>query len=117
MIGKKIRKLRILNRISQKELAEKLGVSQRTVSRWEREETEPSASQLKNISKVFNIDLHRFIMDEVFSKDSAESEFFKEYQKLKTMGGDNVMQFLTRLCKEVQILISQLHKNNFDKNF
>ena len=44
-IGHALRRFRALNRIKQTHLAETLGVSQATISRWERGDHEPSARQ------------------------------------------------------------------------
>ena len=42
MLGDKIRELRTQNNITQKELSEKLFVTAQAVSRWEKNEVEPS---------------------------------------------------------------------------
>ena len=43
--------------LTQKELAEKLGISNATVVNWEKGNTEPSASQLRKISELSGIPL------------------------------------------------------------
>ena len=51
----KLKELRIEYELSQKELAEKLSVSQRSVSNWENGEREPDFEMLTAIAKFFNV--------------------------------------------------------------
>lgn len=53
--GKLIKKLREKNNMTQAELAEKLSVSDKTVSKWETGKGLPDISLLQPIAKVFNI--------------------------------------------------------------
>lgn len=54
-LGAFIAKLRKEKGLTQKQLAEILGVSDKTVSHWEREESSPDISLLKEIATVFGI--------------------------------------------------------------
>lgn len=54
-IGNKILELRKKNNLSQEALAEKIGVSRQTISKWELGETSPDIKQAKELSKVFNV--------------------------------------------------------------
>ena len=56
-IGNKILELRKKNNLSQEALAEKIGVSRQTISKWELGETSPDIKQAKELSKVFNVSL------------------------------------------------------------
>ncbi len=53
----KIKALRKERKLSQKELADILGVNQTAVSQWEREVTTPNPSTLKKLSELFNVSL------------------------------------------------------------
>ncbi len=55
MIGEKIKELRIENGLSQKQLADVLQVSNRTVSHWESNYTEPPLQAVIRIKKYFNV--------------------------------------------------------------
>lgn len=57
MIGKKIYDYRKQEKLSQEELAEKIGVTRQTISNWELGETTPDIEQAKNISQVLGISL------------------------------------------------------------
>lgn len=56
-LGNKIMTLRKKNNLSQEDLAEKVGVTRQTISKWELEETTPDINQAKKLSMIFNISL------------------------------------------------------------
>ena len=51
----KIKNLRVVNNLSQKNLAEKLGISQNAVSQWERGERMPSLEMIVKMAEIFNV--------------------------------------------------------------
>ena len=55
MVGKNIKEYRIMYGFSQKQLGEMLGYSARTISDWEKGNTEPNITAIKNLIKIFNI--------------------------------------------------------------
>lgn len=63
-LGEKIANLRKKNNFSQEDLAERVGVTRQTISKWELNETAPDIMQAKTLSKIFNISL-----DELTSND------------------------------------------------
>jgi len=64
-IGKKIIELRKKNGLSQEELAEKVGVSRQTISKWELGETSPDLKQGKGLSKIFNVSLDELVDNDI----------------------------------------------------
>lgn len=57
----KLKKIRESSGMSQKELAKKLGVSQKTVSSWEINRTSPKPSQMQHMEDLFG-----FPKEEIF---------------------------------------------------
>lgn len=57
-LGEKIKLLRKGKKISQEELANMLKINRNYLSRIETGKSEPTSSVLKNIAKIFNIDLN-----------------------------------------------------------
>jgi transcriptional regulator with XRE-family HTH domain len=53
--GHRIRDLRKENKLTQKELADKVEVSAQVVSNWERNYTDPDSEDIKGLSKVFGV--------------------------------------------------------------
>ncbi len=55
--------------LSQEIVAEKLGVSRQTISKWETDETVPDIYQAKRISKLYNLSLDELISFDVDIKE------------------------------------------------
>lgn len=53
-MGKKIKAIRKKRGLTQKQLAELLGVKQQNISDWERGERSPSVKNLKKLSEILN---------------------------------------------------------------
>ena len=66
-LGNKIMILRKKNSLSQEDLAEKVGVTRQTISKWELEETAPDINQAKKLSMIFNISLDELVNNDVNS--------------------------------------------------
>lgn len=64
-IGNKIFKYRKKLNLSQEQLAEKIGVTRQTISKWELEETTPDIKQAKQLSKLFNISLDELTNNDI----------------------------------------------------
>lgn len=54
-VAKNITELRILNNMTQMELAEKLNYSDKTISKWERAESSPDISVLVEMADIFGV--------------------------------------------------------------
>ena len=64
-IGEKIAHLRIVNNISQDELAKMLNVSRQSLSKWENDETQPQLDSIKVICQLFKITADELIDDKI----------------------------------------------------
>jgi len=63
-IGDNLRRLRILNALTQEELAGKAGLTPATVARIERNETEPRPSTLRKLAQALGEEPRRIIETE-----------------------------------------------------
>ena len=61
--GENLKALRELNKLSQKEFANKLGTTQQRVSEWECNKVEPSLFNILKIIKVLNVSFEDLIED------------------------------------------------------
>lgn len=80
MLGEKIRNLRKENKISQEELANKLGVSRQSISLWENDQTMPSMDNIIAIANIFGVST------DVLLKENSENktkELVEETTKTK----------------------------------
>lgn len=60
-LGNSLFKGRKRSRLSQENVAEKLGVSRQTISKWETNETVPDISQAKRLAKLYRMSLNALI--------------------------------------------------------
>ena len=62
-LGGKIRKLRKQNGLSQEELGYWIGVTRQTISKWEANDMQPNAENIKVLCSVFSITTDSFLVD------------------------------------------------------
>lgn len=55
MVGENIKEYRRMYKLTQKQLGEMLGYSARNISDWEKGNTEPNITAIKNMIKIFKI--------------------------------------------------------------
>lgn len=101
-VGKFIKEIRIKNNLTQKEFADKLGVTFQAVSKWENGKNIPDISLLKELSKMFNVNIDEILEGEKKNK--------KSNNLLYIVGG---FVFLVIII----ILITVLFNNNHDFEF
>ena len=80
-LGKQIYELRKKANFSQEQLAEKVGVSRQTISKWELGETAPDIKQAQVLSQVFGVSL-----DELTGNDTKEVIYEKVSNTEKLAG-------------------------------
>ena len=80
-LGKQIHELRKKANLSQEQLAEKVGVSRQTISKWELGEIAPDIKQAQILSQIFNISL-----DELTGNDTKEVIYEKVSNTEKLAG-------------------------------
>ena len=69
--GQKIQTLRIQANLTQEQLAERLFVSRELVSKWELGQRRPNIKILKELSKLFNVEINDLIDADMFSTELA----------------------------------------------
>lgn len=73
-IGAFITSLRKAQGLTQEQLAEKLGVSNRSVSRWENGNTLPDFSLMQTLSIVLNVSLPELLAGQQLPKNTGAEE-------------------------------------------
>lgn len=109
-IGKFIAKCRKDKNITQEQLAEKLGVSYKSVSRWENGKNMPDYSILKELCNILDIDVNEFLSGEKIEKNEKQTHsienldlILKEYYKMKKQR--NIFKFISICIISISILI------------
>ena len=94
-LGQKIMKLRKEMKLSQDSLAEKLGVTRQTVSNWEVNTTKPDITQVKKMSKLFNVSIDELLDNDV--RDIIEKKI------------SNTERISNKNSKNIRILVITLY--------
>lgn len=94
-LGEKIKLIRKSKGISQEELSSMLKINRNYLSRIETGKSEPTSSILKNIAKIFNIDLNSLL--EVNDKLANTSEKIKYITENCKYLADKDIDFIVRI--------------------
>ena len=73
-IGKNIKQLRLQQKMTQDELAERLFVTRQTVSNYETGKSRPDVDMLVKISEVFHTDLQQLIYGPEAAPDKSKKK-------------------------------------------
>ena len=84
-IGKKIKQLRENKGLSQKELADSLGVTQQAIDAWERSITNPRKKSIDKLSSFFNVNGGFFFEDDIKNKTPSNEMIIKKENKPKDL--------------------------------
>lgn len=119
--GDMISKLRKKGRLSQEQLAEKIGVTRQTISNWELGETQPNPEQLKLLSKTFNISIDellgndiKYILEEKVSNTEKLAGMI--INGLKVLGIVIVIFIILNLISILIFGIFKTNSVNYDKS-
>ena len=63
-VGDNLKKLRVLNALTQAELAQKAGLTLAAVARIERNEAEPRMTTLRKLAKALSVEPHELVRGE-----------------------------------------------------
>lgn len=80
-LSKNIKELRIKNKYTQEELAEKLSVSVQTISRWENGVNYPDISMLPEVAKIFEVSIDSLLG---YGKVLTNKEWIDMYNKISS---------------------------------
>ncbi|MCL2847255.1 MAG: helix-turn-helix domain-containing protein [Firmicutes bacterium] len=106
-IADKLTELRKKQRLSQDELAEKLGISRQAISNWERAESLPDTENLIALSRLYNITIDELInVDKVKRKNDMESiEHLNELEKNNAFGYINSIERKKQINSDNRIVL------------
>lgn len=99
-MGSNIRELRKRNNITQERLAEYLGVTYQTVSKWENGTSLPSISLLPSIANIFNISIDELYDIDKHTRDEKITAYETEYNALCSKGDNQGRVELMRCALE-----------------
>lgn len=109
IVAKNIMELRLLNNMTQMELAEKLNYSDKTISKWERAESSPDISVLVKIASLFGVTLDYLVGTENIEekvKENKQKET-KYNRKVITYISESIVWFIAIFAFIITSLIIQ----------
>ncbi len=89
-----LKKLRKENNMSQEDLADKLGVSRQSVSKWESGQAYPEMDKVLQLCKLFNLNIND-LLNENITEVKEKKESSNKYNKYV----DDFLDFITRTVK------------------
>lgn len=102
-IGENIKKLRINKGLEQKDLAEMLGISNRTVSAWEHGKATPKMGMIEKMSVIFDCGKLEIIDGEEAKNQSQAKRLLTYVEMLSKLSEENqniVIKYIEFLTKE-----------------
>lgn len=103
MLSENLKRIRKDNNLSQEQLAEKLGVSRQSVSKWENGEAYPEMDKVLQLCKMFNLNI-----DELLNQDLKE---VNENKQSKINVDKYVRDFLDYVTKTINLFSSMKFKD------
>lgn len=100
MFGKNIKELRIEKNMSQKMLADKIGVTQGAVYFWEKEINEPTVGYIVKLATVFGVSIDELLSYEV-QKEKKENTKRIEMMAMFDKLSDTQQSLLISTAKEL----------------
>lgn len=80
-LSKKVYEMRKAQGLSQEQLAEKLGVSRQSVSKWEAGESMPELERVIEMSKIFNVSTDYLLKESEVDELTVRTEILEKQQQ------------------------------------
>ncbi len=81
--GANLKRVRKMRKISQEELADKLGVSRQSVSKWETGENYPSMNNIMCLCTIFKCNINELVNEDMTDINSLDEEIKMSVVKFK----------------------------------
>ena len=80
--GTKLSKLRKENNYTQEQLADMLGISRQSISKWESDIVYPETDKLIELGRLFECSMDYLLKDEVTEKNGASANFHEKTEEI-----------------------------------
>lgn len=112
--GENLKNIRKSKNISQEDLAEKLGVSRQSISKWETGENFPSMNNIMCLCDIFKCKINDLVHEDFTDIDSLDSEIkesvvkFKKEKQIKVKLISKIIYTLANIVNKIFIAVSIL---------
>lgn len=106
--GKKVKEIRKSKGLSQRELGEKMGITQQTIAQYERAIEQPKLTTVRKLAEALDVPIGELVTDWAsFSHEEivlgwvtpTKNDLMKHYQKLNTKGRRKVVDYAEDMAK------------------
>lgn len=110
--GDNLRNLRKLKKMSQEKLAEKVGVSRQSVSKWENAEAYPEMSNILALCDIFHCKINDLVNESLIDLESLDEEIkmnvvkFKKEKQKKMKGLSKAISVISKIGKNVALVVT-----------
>lgn len=110
MFGDNLKQLRKSKNISQEELAEKLGVSRQSISKWETGENYPSMQNIMCLCTIFKCQINELVHEDFVDINYLDDEIkmnaikFKKDEQKKMKGITKFITFVSKVFKYASVV-------------
>lgn len=110
--GDNLKQIRKSKNISQEDLAERLGVSRQSISKWETGENYPSMFNIMCLCDIFNCKINNLVHESMSDINSLDEEIkmsvvkFKENEQKKMKGFTKVLYIITSIAKYFSLVLT-----------
>ena len=115
-LNERIKTLRKENGLTQSQLAEKLGVTDKAVSKWEVGEANPDISLLAKISEIFGVTIDYLLTGKAEEPTISLDDMDTEKRALYLAKKDDLDNFVKYKYDDVSILFSDFRRPIFSRN-
>ena len=108
--GDNLKKLRKSKKLSQESLAEKVGVSRQSISKWECGEAYPEIDNILKLCKIFHCKINNLVHEELTDISSLDEEVkmsivkFKKEKQQQMRGLSKALYIIARIGKIVSVI-------------
>lgn len=109
MFNKNLKRLRAAGGLSQKQVADYLGISPQSISKWEKGEALPSIEYLPKLSEILDCDINAFFLPCEKAKYDIDKlkeifDFIDEWMEWTEKDGENFFAFIEKRPRDVDII-------------
>ena len=108
--GDNLKKIRKLKKLSQEDLAEKVGVSRQSVSKWETGDAYPEMNNILELCKIFHCKINDLVNDSIIDMNSFDEEIkmnvvkFKKEEQRQMKVLSKIVYILARIGKIASVI-------------
>lgn len=97
MLGEKIKTLRKQNKLTQIQLANKLGIKQPSLNNWESGKINPSLKMLKKLSSIFDVAIDTLVFDEKDIKNLKDKNIISQISGFSNLDDESKQTILNMI--------------------